>query len=244
MTVQPPPKAAFSDNDLQELAALLEMRAVPFKGMSLEMLDGFLSALFVGPDVVMPSEWTPPVWGGRPPRWESVEEASHVNGLLLALWNDVSRRVALDPDTLRDRDLPLIALPDQPDVEPDEADDYGAEWATGFVDGVKLRVDAWGVWCAKDAWIDSLLVGIETIASGEWMATEVGATAEPLSASDRLELIGGLPYMLHDLHMHRIEGAVSRTPIRREAAPGRNDPCPCGSGRKFKKCCGAGPTVH
>src|ERR1700730_15368765 len=22
---------------------------------------------------------------------------------------------------------------------------------------------------------------------------------------------------------------------------GRNDPCPCGSGRKFKKCCGAGP---
>jgi hypothetical protein len=26
------------------------------------------------------------------------------------------------------------------------------------------------------------------------------------------------------------------------AAPktGRNDPCPCGSGRKFKKCCGAG----
>ncbi|WP_245304264.1 YchJ family metal-binding protein [Hoeflea olei] len=25
----------------------------------------------------------------------------------------------------------------------------------------------------------------------------------------------------------------------RAAAPGRNDPCPCGSGRKFKKCCGA-----
>jgi len=28
-----------------------------------------------------------------------------------------------------------------------------------------------------------------------------------------------------------------------QAAPkvGRNDPCPCGSGRKFKKCCGASP---
>jgi uncharacterized protein len=25
---------------------------------------------------------------------------------------------------------------------------------------------------------------------------------------------------------------------------GRNDPCPCGSGKKFKKCCGAGPTLH
>jgi len=28
--------------------------------------------------------------------------------------------------------------------------------------------------------------------------------------------------------------------VRREAPKiGRNDPCPCGSGRKFKKCCGA-----
>ena len=27
-------------------------------------------------------------------------------------------------------------------------------------------------------------------------------------------------------------------PIRREQTVGRNDPCPCGSGRKFKKCCG------
>jgi uncharacterized protein len=28
--------------------------------------------------------------------------------------------------------------------------------------------------------------------------------------------------------------------IRKEATPGRNDPCPCGSGKKYKKCHGAG----
>ncbi len=27
--------------------------------------------------------------------------------------------------------------------------------------------------------------------------------------------------------------------VRREQKVGRNDPCPCGSGKKFKKCCGA-----
>jgi hypothetical protein len=27
--------------------------------------------------------------------------------------------------------------------------------------------------------------------------------------------------------------------IRKEKLPGRNDPCPCGSGKKYKKCCGA-----
>ena len=29
-------------------------------------------------------------------------------------------------------------------------------------------------------------------------------------------------------------------PIRNTQTPGRNDPCPCGSGKKYKKCCGAG----
>jgi uncharacterized protein YecA (UPF0149 family) len=28
------------------------------------------------------------------------------------------------------------------------------------------------------------------------------------------------------------------TPVR-NAKVGRNDPCPCGSGKKFKKCCGS-----
>lgn len=28
-------------------------------------------------------------------------------------------------------------------------------------------------------------------------------------------------------------------PIKAEQEPGRNDPCPCGSGKKYKKCCGA-----
>ena len=32
---------------------------------------------------------------------------------------------------------------------------------------------------------------------------------------------------------------VSETPITREEPKvGRNDPCPCGSGKKYKKCCG------
>ncbi|MBU0507402.1 SEC-C domain-containing protein [bacterium] len=36
--------------------------------------------------------------------------------------------------------------------------------------------------------------------------------------------------------------AGKRQPIRVSPQVGRNDPCPCGSGKKYKKCCGA--TVH
>lgn len=34
------------------------------------------------------------------------------------------------------------------------------------------------------------------------------------------------------------EGNGEKKPIRKEDKVGRNDPCPCGSGKKFKKCCG------
>ncbi len=34
------------------------------------------------------------------------------------------------------------------------------------------------------------------------------------------------------------EDTESRRPVRAGSKVGRNDPCPCGSGRKYKKCCG------
>jgi tetratricopeptide (TPR) repeat protein len=34
------------------------------------------------------------------------------------------------------------------------------------------------------------------------------------------------------------EGDLAPEPIRAEATPARNAPCPCGSGRKYKRCCG------
>ena len=38
------------------------------------------------------------------------------------------------------------------------------------------------------------------------------------------------------------DDTVKKQPVRKTAAQkvGRNDPCPCGSGKKYKKCCGAG----
>ena len=34
------------------------------------------------------------------------------------------------------------------------------------------------------------------------------------------------------------DGSEARAPVRKGKKPGRNDPCPCGSGKKYKKCCG------
>ncbi len=36
---------------------------------------------------------------------------------------------------------------------------------------------------------------------------------------------------------HGGDGTVKRQPVRASKKPGRNDPCPCGSGKKYKNCC-------
>lgn len=43
----------------------------------------------------------------------------------------------------------------------------------------------------------------------------------------------------HQLVYNRGDGEGARQPVHKEKKAGRNDPCPCGSGRKYKKCCGA-----
>ncbi|KXS48717.1 MAG: preprotein translocase subunit SecA [Halanaerobium sp. 4-GBenrich] len=34
------------------------------------------------------------------------------------------------------------------------------------------------------------------------------------------------------------DGSIGQNTVVKEEEPGRNDPCPCGSGKKYKKCCG------
>lgn len=65
----------------------------------------------------------------------------------------------------------------------------------------------------------------------------------PLTAAERLQLIMDLPGVLQTLHFVRLE-ELKPQPARREAEVGRNDPCPCGSGKKYKKCHGAPDALH
>jgi len=85
-----------------------------------------------------------------------------------------------------------------------------------------------------------------------WQGLEVrGATTE--GDQGTVEFVAryrtrGQPFAHHELASFRkaagrwlyVDGVINPKPAQRVAAKvGRNDPCPCGSGRKFKKCCGA-----
>ncbi|GAB2628779.1 UPF0149 family protein [Novilysobacter erysipheiresistens] len=243
MTASAKPPAYLDDDQIERLAELLEQRAVPFKGFNLEALDGYLTALAVSPDTVPMVEWEPPVWG-TPPRWDDPAERAAVEALLLGHHNMAGARVRFGGDELPDHLAPLLWLPEDPELAGAEAEqedelDVGRDWALGFFTAVGLREAAWDQWLDDNDWIDEVFDLLDRLASGEVLGEDPSAPATPIGYRERLEIIAGLPDMLADLHHHRIDALTPREPIRREATPDRNAPCPCGSGKKYKKCCGA-----
>src|SRR3546814_20391938 len=70
-------------------------------------------------------------------------------------------------------------------------------------------------------------------------ALPISDPSSPLAWSQRVYILAALPGMLADLQHHRIAMLTPLMPLRRAETPQRNAPCSCGSGRKFKKCCGA-----
>ena len=245
MSSQNPAPPHLDDDQIERLSELLEQRAVPFKGFNLEALDGFLSALVVSPEPVAQAEWEPVVWGGKPPRWDDGTEAAQVRQLLAGHWNMASARVRHDGDTLPDHLAPLMWLPEDPELTGEEALhedelDVGQDWALGFFTAVSLREDAWDRWLDDNDWIEEIFDHLDRLASGEAInPDDPTAPATPVGYQERLAIVSSLPGMLADLNAHRVDALTPRTPIRRDAEPGRNDACPCGSGKKYKKCCGA-----
>ena len=165
----PPPY--LDDAQIERLSALLEQRAVPFRGFNLEALDGFLSALVVSPSPVPSEEWEPLVWGGKAPNWGSAEEAQEVQALLAGHWNMCAARARKGEEALPDHLMPLMWLPEDPEDGAEalaEAElDVGREWALGCFEGVALREAEWDRWLDENGWIDEIFALLERLASGE-----------------------------------------------------------------------------
>ena len=221
----PPPY--LDDSQIQRLSDLLDQRAVPFKGLNLEALDGFLSALVLAPSAVPASDWQPVVWGGQAPRWDSEEEALQVQQLLMGHWNMCAARARHDGDTLPDHLAPLLWLPEDPELSGEQALheddlDVGQDWALGFFTGVMLREQEWDGWLDEHDWIEEIFDQLDRLASGEVVNPDApDAPAESIGYRERLAIVIDLPSMLADLNHHRVHALTPRTPIRRDA-----EPCP------------------
>lgn len=251
--------AAMTEDEMSALENLLAEHALPNDGMSLEMLDGFFSALVVGPDLVMPNEYLPHVWGADH-AWDTLEQSQQGIELVMQLWNHIVWRVNQplpeEDDAEQDlRLLPVMGLPEPPEGEFDDATDpfasipddfpFGATWAGSFLHGMSLRADEWAAWMAQHEELEedlALLLDLAVVDAQH--AQELGRPADAvIDFRQRLEAVMEIPDMLQCMYLQRQQDHHTQ-PIRRAAQPGRNDACPCGSGRKYKKCCGDAGRLH
>ena len=225
---------------------------MPYGGMSLEGLDGFFSALIAGPAVVMPSEYLPLVWGDAPD-WDTVEQARTGLDNVMRFWNHIVWRLEQpipdDPGPEGMALLPCVAFPEPEDPAGDDSfagmpEDFpfGIVWANGFLHAVRMRVEEWDKWVGRNSELGADLGMIVDLA-GEAADEPDPDGNEPLGLQERLQTWAMLPYILQQMNCQRQADMRPQT-LRREAVPGRNDACPCGSGRKFKKCCGGAPALH
>ena len=122
---------------------------------------------------------------------------------------------------------------------------FAQVWALGFMFAVEYYPDDWTAPRDKDAaqWLDDALEAIVVMTEDDTDPPEVSPLSEdgaPSTSIARLNAFGEAIWAVYDLReLWKTLGPRVET-VRKEAAPGRNDLCPCGSGRKYKKCHGAG----
>jgi uncharacterized protein len=222
-----------SEEDCDQLAGMLS-RVVGGKIPNFEALDGFLTALVIGPELVQPSEFVPVILSGGTEEgdlvFESEREAEQFYGLLMRYWNQINRTFAGG-----EFHLPYL-------MEDEDGKIHGNDWAKGFLAATHLRFDAWAE-IVNDEERSGPFVPVWALAYENSEDHSLRPFKEPITMEKREQLVAGMiagAKQLYDLfreYPRTVDETCSCARLPGEKV-GRNDPCPCGSGKKFKKCCG------
>jgi uncharacterized protein len=230
------PNEPLTDAELDRLGDFLKS-CNGGRSMNVEQLDGFFAALIAGPEVVMPSEYYREVFGGEMSEtceFGSLDEANEILGLMMRHWNTVARTLFKDEVY-----LPLL-------LEDENGMAHGNDWARGFMRGMHMRHDGWAE-LVNDEEHGGCLLPMMMLCHEHDENPEM--RPEPISPEKREEVIVHMTAGLVQAYQYfrerrQVSGGV-RTSSPRRTTPkvGRNEMCPCGSGKKYKKCCG-GATVN
>ena len=122
-----------SNDPFDELADWLTLRRTGITDVV--ELEGFLTALVVGPNTLSPTLWLPKVWGGRTPKFKDVAELNRFMALVIALYNEIALTFDQAPQTFRPTfyesklEKRRVVIVD--------------EWCSGFLKGMRLDAQGW-----------------------------------------------------------------------------------------------------
>ena len=221
-----------SEQEMDRLENLLASDAFKNEAMTLDILQGFLCAVLSGPEAIPSSVWMPLVLG-ESPEYESAEQAEEVASLVMKFHDAVASALSSGEDF----DLFLYGLEDNP-----EQLDYAA-WCEGYVYGAQIGELNWFEAAGEFAPDLSEKMEVFFMLSG-MLKEDAEKNREPwLSSKEEEKALAKaeeeFPATIHDIYRFWQAQRNSPAQVRRESPKvGRNDPCSCGSGKKFKQCCG------
>lgn len=189
-------------------------------------LDGFFTAIVSGPVMIHPSEWIPAIWGDVQPERNNEEELLNALSLFMQHMNIIAATLMTQPDYFEALFLEKV-------VE-DQTYTIVDEWCVGYMRGVVLAAEQWEL-AEKDMQI--LLAPIMAFSGEAGLKTH-----ENFSQTEIEHLQKSIIPHAREIHAYwlarRLDEVSAYTPVQRaEPRVGRNAPCPCGSGKKYKKCC-------
>ena len=207
------------------------------QAMSVEALDGFFAALIAGPETVMPSEYYREVFGGEMSdacEFGSIDEANEILGLMMRHWNTIAATLYKG-----EIHVPLI-------FEDEKGELHGNDWARGFHAGDAHGHDGWSDLVNDEKYGGSLTPVMMLYHEHD---EDPEMRPDPITPDKREQVIAFMAAGLMNAYEYfRKEregdlGVDVPEPRRNASKVGRNDPCLCGSRKKYKKCCG-GATVN
>lgn len=118
--------------DLEALDWYLDSDHAPDDCMGLSDLDGFLTGIVIGPELIQPDEWMPIIWGDEEPKFDSSAQRQMVFDTILGRYAEITVCFDWDPKDFQ----PIFLTNPSGEV-------IVGDWAAGFLDAVEMRRMAW-----------------------------------------------------------------------------------------------------
>lgn len=213
-----------TEKELEWLDELLAKYSHDKSILDVSELDGMLTAILSSPSEIDPDEWLLALWGGAEhvPNWANERELDRFMNLTFQHMNDIGERLFDYPEQFE----PLFG---EREVDGTSLT-IVEEWCYGYMRGVALRD-----WSTLP---ESLKPSLAAIAlHGDDAQQAQLDDMEPQAFIDSFDAIRPAALELHAYWVEHQAEPVVQQPHVAGNKPGRNDPCSCGSGKKYKQCC-------
>jgi uncharacterized protein len=218
-----------------------------------EFCEGFLAALVCMRREVPADDYWPVLLGEDFRPMEHMEFVSRWR----RRWHEIASALDAPVEVLEDERTyhpealdtrgAILALPPEQRAPDDllNLPAYAQVWALGFMYAVESWPEDWDPPRDPDAaqMLDAALEDIVALTEGDAHAPAVSMYSEdgpPSVSNERLDRVAAAIWAVYSLRQLWRSLGPRTAPLRKAAEVGRNDPCPCGSGKKYKKCHGAG----